>query len=180
MTPPALPTSSFILLRQARRRQRRLWCPTVADFAKLLVTGVDSTNLNPVLDALAQTSVTLSGNLRTRLQDVVNSYSDILAAADATNDNDDATLSIGEVDFTNLGVVLSSDPTVKPAQVAVLADLVDIQAKTAVDSVVELNALANAVKSLLETSLVDPNADLSSTVSVAELRALGFSVGKRR
>jgi hypothetical protein len=149
--------------------------PTVADFEAILVTGVDSTNLSSVLDALAQSGVTVSSAIQTNVQSVVDSYNVILAAADGIDN--DPTLP-GESDFTRLGVTLSShsNAAVKTAQVNVLADIVDLKTSVEVDTVAELQALADNVEALLSTAALADGTDISAQgVSVAELQALGFS-----
>jgi hypothetical protein len=149
--------------------------PTVADFEAILVTGVDSTNLASVLDALAQSGVTVSSAIQTNVQDVVDSYNEILAAADGADNNSGTPI---ETDFTGLGVTLSShsNAAVKTAQVNVLADIVDIKSAVDVDTVAELQAIADDVDALLATAALANDADVSNQgVSVAELQALGFS-----
>jgi hypothetical protein len=147
--------------------------PSVEDFGAIGVTGVDSTNLSAVLDAVASLTA-ISADVTAEVQNLVDAYAHFIEVADGTDDDDTA---IVEQDYTDLGITLSTDADVKAAQLTVLADAYDVKSYGDIDTIAELQAIADAVKSVLDTAKLDvTTTDFTSNgASIAELELLGIA-----
>ena len=125
------------------------------------VTGVNSNNLAAINDALNHTTVKTTGEI----QALVQSYSTILSAADGVVGN--TVTSPTASDYAAIGV----SGVTSASQAALLNSVVDGLADTAVDSIIELQTLADAAGNVLAAAI---SAD-GGSVSAADLTALGIS-----
>jgi hypothetical protein len=147
--------------------------PTVEDFAAIGVSGVDSTNLSAILDAVADLSA-IDNEIAGQVQTLVDAYAPFITVADGEDNDQDL---IVDQDYIDLGITLSTDADIKAAQLSVLTDVFDIKSYEEIDTITELQAIADAVKSILDTAKLDvATADFDNNgVSIAELELLGIA-----
>lgn len=138
------------------------------------VTGVNIANFKAIDSALDSAHVV--GKLAdstAEVQTIVNSYNAILHSADGMAGN--TAVALTDVQFSTIGVTgvsgLASDGTA----LHLLNDVVDSSARTSVDTVSELQAMANAAAHVI--AAVGGTKDAAAAVTVADLMALGVSLG---
>ena len=118
--------------------------PTLASFANAGLTGVTDTNLSAVNDALASAAVDGSkADTAAKVQAIVNDYNAILASADGMAGNTATPLT--QAQFTDIGVTQAP----MGSGLSLLGSVIDGKASTAVDSVTEVQALADAAKAVM-------------------------------
>ena len=118
--------------------------PTLSDYSNLGIKGVTQGNLAAINSVLASIPVTdASVDTPAKLQAIVDAYNKVLAAADGTDGNAAAAPTAG--DYAAVGVTGTTDASAK-----LLSDMVDGLAATAVDTVAELQALADAAKAAVD------------------------------
>lgn len=143
---------------------------SAATYAAAGVTGVEASNLAAVNSALDSAPITdLQANTTAKVQAIVDGYKAILASADGWADNN-GPLS-GDV-FAAVGV--TGLPTGAPAAgsaLNLLDSAVDQSDTMNVDSVPELQAMANAAKHVM----TDVGATGAATTTLADLAALDIA-----
>lgn len=143
--------------------------PALTDYALASVTGVTADNLTSISSALNSLTVDgLATDSTSEIQTVVDAYNTILAVADGEDDND--TLPT-QLEYAAIGVE-GVDNTVNEK---LLGDVLDIKNADAVDTVPELQALANAVTAVMNAAAGD-----TTGPSLAQLQSLsltGMSAG---
>jgi len=138
--------------------------PTAADYAAAGATGVDANNLTAINSALNSAYVTSAlANTTVEIQTIVDAYAAILAAADGTAGNGVAPTAS---QYTAIGVT----EVTAGAQTSLLGSVIDGLASTAVDTVAEVQALADAVADLMAGA-----AGTANEPSLADLQALGIT-----
>ncbi|NCW68942.1 MAG: hypothetical protein EBV86_10290 [Marivivens sp.] len=147
--------------------------PTVEDFDAIGVSGVDSTNLSAILDAVADLSA-IDGEITAQVQTLVDAYAPFIEVADGEDNDQDLVV---ERDYIDLGITLSSDTDIKAAQLGVLTDVFDIKSYEEINTIAQLQAIADAVEAVLDTAKLDvATADFASNgVTIAELELLGVA-----
>jgi hypothetical protein len=136
--------------------------PTLAAkiFSTAGITGVDSSNLPSIYSALNSEAIGLLRASRpAELQALVDSYKAILQSADGVAGNTAKALTAAQ--YSAIGVTGVSGVTA----LHLLNDVVDASARTKVDTVPELQAMANAADHVMA----------GTDVSLVDLRALGIS-----
>jgi len=142
--------------------------PTAATYATAGVTGVTSDNLAAINNALNSAAVTgTSVDTPAEIQALVNSYNAILAeangsAADATPATDPTA-----ADYTRIGVT-GVDST---AKAGLLGDVIGNKVTADVDTVAEVQTLANAVSAVMTAAA----ATTPTGPTLAQLQALGIA-----
>jgi hypothetical protein len=161
--------------------------PSVEDFEAIFVDDVDSTNITALRDALADDDVSVGSDLTADIQSVVDSYNKVLHLADATDnvlgngDSAEAGFEAASVkptatDYTNLGVSLNADASIEAAQVALMGDVIDLKSASAVDTVAEIQAIADAVAAVMNTAQLSSTSNFATAgVDRAQLELLGFT-----
>lgn len=127
--------------------------PTVATYKTAGVSGVTDANVASVNDALATAAVTGdSVSTVTKLQQVVTAYLRILGAANGQADTADQGLPTGD-DYTLIGVKgLESSSSLRSARVKLLSEVIDRKVVVEVDTVKEIQALADIVSVVMDTA----------------------------
>jgi hypothetical protein len=115
--------------------------PVLVDYSNISVTGVTNTNLAAINTAIALLS-TAATDTQTEVQTVVNGYLAILAAADSNDNNATAPT---QAQYAAIGVTGVDSAN----KVSLLGDVIDIKNDTAVDTVAEVQALAEAVSAVM-------------------------------
>jgi hypothetical protein len=112
-------------------------------YAKAGITGVDANNLDEINSVLNSAAVdSTATNSVAKVQAIVDAYNKVLASANGTDG--DATNAVSASEFTVLGVT-----GVDSATAALLSDVVDSKNSGDVDTVAELQALADAAKAAI-------------------------------
>src|SRR5574343_421355 len=135
--------------------------PTVQDYADAGVAGVSSGNLSAINSAIDQ----LSGagvDTRGEVQAVVDAYAALLLAADNTDDNDPKP---SQAQYAAIGVV-GVDSAVKES---LLGDVIDVKGSADVETVAQVQALADAVAAVMS------GAAGGLAPSLGQLQALGVT-----
>ena len=138
--------------------------PSVADYEAVSVTGVDATNLGAINSALNSASITgSSADTSAEIQAIVDAYNAILGAADGLADNDikPTSLQYGQIGVTGVTAGAATD---------LLGEVIDRKSGADVNTVVKVQALADAVKALLDAA-----AGVSGVPSLAQLQLLGIT-----
>ncbi|MFZ9261378.1 MAG: Ig-like domain-containing protein, partial [Limnohabitans sp.] len=161
-----------------------------SSFKAMGVDGVSDVAINGVADAAEMAAIVRDALLNTpdnidsleAIQAIVANYTQVLSVA--SGDVTGANAVITDAQFANLGVELSSDDAQEPIALAQLlsgiiankASPVGGEATDNVDTIAELQALANAAKKVLDNAelTADPQ-DSADLVSVADLGLLGFT-----
>jgi len=129
------------------------------------VTGVDSGNLAEINALLDEENINgLKTDTRGEIQDLVNGYSAIQAAADGTANNNPIDPTVA--DYAVIGVTGVDDAE----EVTLLGEVVDASAGADVNTQAKVQALADAVQSVM-----DGAAGTASKPTRAELEALGIT-----
>ncbi|MGB1237342.1 MAG: Ig-like domain-containing protein [Pseudomonadales bacterium] len=138
--------------------------PSEAHYADAGVSGVNAANL-AAINTVLNTAVINGAAVDTRgeVQALVGSYALILAAADGLDDDD---TNPSQADYARIGV---SGINSSEAQ-SLLGDVIDIKSTADVDSVAEVQALADAVQAVLAAA-----AGNSGIPSKAQLDLLGIT-----
>jgi hypothetical protein len=117
--------------------------PALDVYAKAGITGVDANNLDEINSVLNSAAVdSTATNSVAKVQAIVDAYNKVLASANGTDG--DATNAVSAIEFTVLGVT-----GVDSATAALLSDVVDSKNSGDVDTVAELQALADAAKAAI-------------------------------
>ena len=116
--------------------------PNLADFGATGVTGVDNSNLGSINSALAILPVSATDS-RAEVQAIVDAYGKILAAADGTGGNG---VLPSAADYAAIGLTGVD----AGAETSLLGSVIDRNASSAVDTVAEMQALANAVQAVMD------------------------------
>ncbi len=116
--------------------------PTDTTFATAGVIGVTSGNLAAIQDALASSAVNGAAVDTTgEIQTLVDAYKDILAAADGTDANTTGAAVPNLTDYQAIGITGATTDSA-----ALLSDVIDGKANADVDTVTEVQTLADAAK----------------------------------
>ena len=118
--------------------------PSIADYTTALVSGVNASNLAAINDVLNSGAV--NGNAAdttAEIQAIVDAYTKILAAADGTGGNG---VLPGAGDYAAIGVTGVD----AGAETSLLGSVIDKKASSAVDTLAEMQALANAVQAVMD------------------------------
>lgn len=139
--------------------------PTLNDYLAAGVTGVDSTRVASINSALASASVVgTSVNSTAKLQALVNAYNALFGVADGVdntaNNSNPSALTYSLVGVTNANT---------DANTSLLGDAIDLKNDSDIDTVVELQNLANAVSAVMACAAGNAGP------SVAQLTLLGIS-----
>ncbi|RFO96302.1 hypothetical protein DIC66_13395 [Rhodoferax lacus] len=139
-------------------------------FSAAGVTGVDTnTNLSSIDLALDSKTVTgTSANTTGKVQAIVDAYNAILASADNRVGNTSPALN--GMQYTAIGVTGISGIAAPGTALNLLDDVLDGKARTDVDAVVEVQALANAAINVITATNGGPG-----LVSLDDLLALGIT-----
>ncbi|WP_396189466.1 beta strand repeat-containing protein, partial [Flavobacterium sp.] len=143
--------------------------PSAQQYADAGVSGVTSANLAAINDALNSAPVNgAAADTAAEVQAIVNAYNKILSAADGTDSNATATPTAG--DYTAIGVT-----GVDAATAALLSDVIDGKPTDAVDTVAEVQALADAARAVLGYD--DPTTDTAPTKDQINALVSGQTTG---
>jgi hypothetical protein len=139
--------------------------PAVSDYTAAGVTGVTSANLASINSALDSQEVNgAATTTAAQIQLVVDGYKAILAAADGV-DNLTTAANPTQDNYKNIGVTGVDTP----AKLSLLGDVIDSKAKADVDTVPEVQALADAVAAVLT------GAAGGTPPTLAQLQLLGLT-----
>jgi hypothetical protein len=118
--------------------------PTVSDYAQAGVTGVTLGNVSAINDALATAAITDTSVATTAaIQQLVDAYLAIFNAADGVDDL--AAVNPLQAQYGNIGIS-GVDSAVKTS---LLGDAIDIKASTDVDTITEIQTLAQSVLAVM-------------------------------
>jgi len=118
--------------------------PSIADYTTALVSGVNASNLASINDVLNSGAVNENAaDTTAEIQAIVDAYTKILAAADGTGGNG---VLPGAGDYAAIGVTGVD----AGAETSLLGSVIDGKASSAVDTVAEMQALANAVQAVMD------------------------------
>jgi hypothetical protein len=156
--------------------------PSLLDYLSIGVTGVDGSKLaaiNSAVDALSSNGVDTPFDV----QGVVDAYSGILAEANGTAADASPGLNPGANDYVAIGASIglasggiATGNDLASAALALLDNAVAGLTTTQVDSVAEINALANAVDKVVNLAkLPIGSAVPAGTLSMADLALLGVN-----
>jgi hypothetical protein len=135
----------------------------VTDYQEYGVTGITDDNLGAINNVLDQTAITANQvNTLANMQAIVDGYVSILDHADGVASDDVAPT---YADYTALGLSLDDDPEV----IKLLGQVIDTKNNGEVDTVAQLQAIADAVQSVMQAA-----AGASGQPSLAELHLLGI------
>ncbi|WP_146100146.1 FG-GAP-like repeat-containing protein [Limnohabitans sp. TS-CS-82] len=143
--------------------------PVLASFTAAGVTGVSSTNLSAINSALANLPASASATVTSaELQTVVDAYAAVLAAADGVAGNATTTPTAAQYSALGLTGLTGLTGTSANATAALLGQLIDGLSAADVDTVAELQALANAASAVVAAAS-------GATISLAQLQTLGIT-----
>jgi len=135
----------------------------LTDFEDLNITGVDESNLNAILSVLDDLDVQGADvDSYSKVQGIVDSYNSLLALADGISSDDSNPLF---EDYQTLGVSIANDPET----LQLLAEVIDEKTAQDIDSVIKLQALADAVSNVMSEA-----AGLGG-LNLADLNLLGVT-----
>ena len=135
------------------------------DFTRVAVTGVDAGNLKSVLSALASAPVTAAAvDTRAELQALVDAYIRIRTEANGSAADTDPTRNPSAADYRAIGVELTAR---QADHIGLLNETIDQQSVAGVDAVSKLQALADAMGRVLDTTGDTP-------ATLADYAALGL------
>ena len=161
-----LPANALAAIRDAAQGDSATaTSPAETDYSDAGVTGVNSANLGAINSALNTATVNgAAADTTAEIQAIVDAYLAILGAADGSADGDMAPTA---VQYAQIGVTGVSST----AAVDLLGSVIDPKSGADVDTVIEVQALADAVKAVLDYAT-----GVSSTApSLSQLQALGLS-----
>ncbi len=142
--------------------------PTLADYSQLGVAGVTSGNLlavNSAVDALGQADVGSAAKVQT----VVDAYNKILAEANGAAADASPSANPFASDYAAIGASIGLAATNSYA-LSLLDDIVGGLTTSAVDTVSEINRLAQVVDKLMNTAV-----GTASTLTVADFNTIGIA-----
>lgn len=140
-------------------------------YATAGVTGVNSSNLDSINSALNSEAITMPGLSRTAdVQALVNAYDAILASADGMAGN--TVVALTGAQYAAVGVGGISGTATPGTALHLLNDVVDARTRSAVDTVPELQALADAANHVM--AAVGGTAASAAALTFADLGALGI------
>ncbi len=115
------------------------------------VIGISEGNIDAINSVLNNPLITGQDTDTTaELQEIVDSYNSILAAADGINDNDEKPT---QKDYENLGI----DSIDTPKLVEFIGDIIDELPSGSVNTVTELQAISNAAQAVFDAATGHPN-----------------------
>ena len=141
--------------------------PVLSDYTQLGVSGVTASNLvaiNSAVDALNTSNV----NSVTKVQSVVDTYVRILAEANGTAADTTPASNPTAADYAAIGAAIGGASS-GIANLALLNDVLGNKVNTEIDTVAEINALANAVNAVMA------GAAGGTAPSAAQLSLLGLT-----
>jgi hypothetical protein len=145
--------------------------PTVLDFARAGITGVNSINIFGVNSALASAAVTdASVDTLVKAQTVVDSFLSILAEANGLAPDATPAQDPTAQDYMNIGATRAAG--LNMAGLALLNEVIRDLPFQAVDSISEIEALANTVSKII--ALANGTAP-SSNLTLQDMQALGIT-----
>jgi hypothetical protein len=145
--------------------------PTVADYARAGIASVDSLNIFAVNSALASAAITgTSVDTVVKAQTMVDSFRTILAEANGLTADATPAQDPTAQDYLNIGATLAG--SLDPLGLALLNDVVGDLPFYAVDSVSEIEALANTVGKIM--ALAD-NQTPASSLTIQDMQGLGIT-----
>lgn len=134
--------------------------PTLVEYANAEVTGVDVNNLASINDTLTTIAVDSAAVSTTAdIQSIVDAYNLVLALADG---GVSAGTTVTAAQLTKLGVNTGNISTLS-ANLNLINNILDKQARTGVDTVSEINALVNITNSIQTAITSDVAASLLDT-----------------
>ena len=152
----------------AQNNSATVTSPSVATYANAGVTGVTSGNLAAVNDALNSASVVgTSVDTTAEIQTLVNSYATILAEANGSAADATPTADPTAADYNNIGVTAVDSA----AKASLLGDVIGDKVAADVDTVAEVQTLANAVSAVMTAAA----ATTPTGPTLAQLQALGMT-----
>jgi hypothetical protein len=145
--------------------------PTVADYARAGISGVDSINIFAVNSALASAAITgASVDTVAKAQTVVDSFRTILAEANGLTADATPAQDPTAQDYQNIGA--TSAGALDALGLALLNDVVGDLPFYAVDSVSEIEALAQSVGKIMALA---NNQTPASNLTLQDMQALGIT-----
>ena len=142
--------------------------PTVDDYKKAGVTGVDASNVDAINSALRTSAVNGERvDTTSELQNLVNAYVRLLAMADGDGSNTSNANNPDPLVYNLLGL-----QGVDSAQASLLGDVIDFQQKTDVDSVSELQTLSDAVVALFNQAKNIPGLSVDQLKNQLNIQAV--------
>jgi hypothetical protein len=141
--------------------------PLLGNYSAAGITGVDSSNLHAINDALATPAITgTQADTPAKIQTIVNAYNAILASADGNAATAATALTAAQFAAigADIGLAVSS-----PQILSLLDDSIGRKTAAAVDSVAEVNQLAAAANAVANQA-----AGISG-LTMADLAALGIT-----
>jgi len=138
--------------------------PSEAEFSAIAVTGVNSANISSVNSVLAVLSASTTDS-RAEVQAVVDTYAAILNGADGVANGG---LSLTAAQYQNIGLANIANT----AQANLLNSIIDASTTSEVDSLTELQILANIVARL---AVVAGGRTASPALTPAELALIGIT-----
>lgn len=140
-------------------------------YATAGVTGVTSSNLDSINSALNSESVTIPGLSTTAdIQALVNAYNAILASADGMANN--TLVALTGAQYTAVGVNGIGGTATEGSALHLLNNAIDGRTRSAVDTVPELQAMADAAAHVM--AAVGGTAVNAAAVTYSDLSALGI------
>jgi hypothetical protein len=135
------------------------------------VTGVSAANLASVSSALDSAVVRgVMADTTAEVQAIVNAYNAILASADGVAGNTATPLTAAQ--YSTIGVVGVTGTATAGSAMSLLNSVVDANAKSGVDTVAEVQAMADAATHVITTA--GGTSAQAATLSLADLTALGI------
>ena len=146
--------------------------PAASVYAAAGVTGVSAANLASVNSALNSAAIDgAAANNPSELQAIVNAYSAILASADGRSGNTATPLSAAQ--YTSIGVAGVSGVVAQGTALNLLDSTVDGSVKAAVDSEVEVQAMADAAAHVIAAA--GGSTTQAAAVTLEDMTALGVA-----
>lgn len=140
-------------------------------YAAAGVSGVDSSNVSSINSALNSAPITAFDVLSTgAVQTIVNAYNAILDSADGVAGNTPTALTGAQ--YKAIGVTGVNGLAAEGSALHLLDDVVDSSARSAVDTLPELQAMADAAAHVI--AAVGGTPAQAAAVSAADLKALGM------
>ncbi len=137
--------------------------PSVEDYLNIGMSGVDANNLAALNTVLNEATIgAFQVDSFVEVQFIVDSYNQLLMAADGLDDQDQKAT---QQNYQALGIFNIDSPV----KVSLMGDVIDIQQSIDVDSVAKLKALAQAVNAVFEAAAG------GVAVSLAQLQLLGVT-----
>ncbi len=142
--------------------------PTLVEYANAEVTGVDNNNLASINDTLTTIAVDSAAVSTTAdIQSIVDAYNVVLNLADS---GVSAGTTVIAEQLSKLGVSIGNISTLS-ANLTLINSILDRQARTGVDTVSEINALAS-IANAIQTAITT---DVAASLTAADFSLLGLT-----